>query len=68
MLENGPYFVGPIIAGFVMGMFSRRYFRSSAAAWVWIVPMLFLLEGISAWKTGGVRQYWEDVWNNYSGS
>jgi hypothetical protein len=68
VLLNEPYFIAPIAAGFLLGLFRRRFFRSSSAAWVWVVPMVTLIWSVTTWRTGGFRPYWTDVWNNYFGS
>src|ERR1700730_5136764 len=67
-LLNEPYFITPIVAGFILGKFSSRFFRSASAAWVWVVPMTILVGSVATWKTGGFSPYWRDVWNNYFGS
>ena len=67
-LLNEPYFVAPVAAGFVLGMFSYRVFRSRSAAWVWAVPMAVLIYNVTTWRAGGFGPYWQDVWNNYFGS
>ena len=64
---NQPYFLAPIIAGFLFGTLSHRIFRSDVARWVWVVPLAGLIAGMATWKTGGFRPYWRDVWDNYFG-
>src|ERR1700681_537061 len=34
---DNPYFVGPILMGFILGWISRRSSESRAAAWVWVL-------------------------------
>lgn len=68
MLVNEPYFVAPIVVSFTFGFVGRHYFHPKSGAWVWVVPMAFLLFGVLSWKNGGYRPYWLDVWNNYFGS
>jgi hypothetical protein len=63
-----PYFAFPVITSFVFGALSRRYSRSSSAAWVWVLPAIILVWNLFTWETGGVGPYWPDVWNNYFGS
>jgi hypothetical protein len=63
-----PYFLAPILAGFVLGGLSHRFFGTRAAAWVWVPPAVVLLWNIFTWKNGGYRPYWPDVWHNYFGS
>lgn len=67
-LVGEPYFATPIAAGFMLGMFGRRIFRSASAGWVWVAPLVLLISSIVTWKSGGFRPYWPDVWNNYFGS
>src|SRR5271155_5133230 len=35
-----PYFFFPVMTGFVFGVVSHRYSRSSSAAWVWVLPTM----------------------------
>jgi hypothetical protein len=68
VLLNEPYFIAPIAAGFLLGLFGHRLFRSSLAVWVWVVPMVILIWSVATWRNEGFRPYWTDVWNNYFGS
>jgi hypothetical protein len=63
-----PYFLAPILAGFVLGALSHRFFGTRSAAWVWALPSAILLWNILTWKNGGYSPYWRDVWNNYFGA
>lgn len=63
-----PYFALPVVAGILLGIFSSRFFRSSSAAWVWVLPTIILVWNLFTWQNGGYRHYWPDVWNNYFGS
>jgi hypothetical protein len=63
-----PYFALPVVAGLFLGVMSGRFFRSSSAAWVWVVPTIILVWNLFSWQNGGYRPYWPDVWNNYFGS
>jgi hypothetical protein len=63
-----PYFAFPVIAGFLLGVLSHRFFRSSSAAWVWVLPTIILVWNLFTWRNGGYRAYWPDVWDNYFGS
>jgi len=63
-----PYFAFPVITAFALGILSHRYFRSSSAVWVWVLPAIILVWNLFTWKTGGFHPYWPDVWNNYFGS
>ncbi|MGA8216341.1 MAG: hypothetical protein WB799_22310, partial [Candidatus Sulfotelmatobacter sp.] len=38
-----PYFALPVVAGFFLGVLSSRFFRSSSAAWVWVLPTIILV-------------------------
>jgi hypothetical protein len=38
-----PYFALPVLAGFFLGVLSSRFFRSSSAAWVWVLPTIILV-------------------------
>lgn len=64
-LFDQPYFVGPVIVGFVMGFVLHTWFRSRFAAWVWILPALILVWNLFTWHPGFSRAYWPDVWENY---
>ena len=68
ILLNEPFFIAPIVAGFMLGLFGRRFFRSASAAWVWTVPMVILICSAATWRTGGFHPYWSDVRNNFFGS
>jgi hypothetical protein len=57
-----------VIAGFVLGGVSFRFFRTKSAAWVWVLPSVVLVWNIFTWKNGGYLPYWPDVWNNYFSS
>jgi hypothetical protein len=63
-----PYFALPVLTGFFLGVLSSRFFRSSSAAWVWVLPTIILVWNLLSWHNGGYRPYWPDVWNNYFGS
>jgi hypothetical protein len=63
-----PYFALPVVAAFFLGVLSSRFFRSSSAAWVWLLPTIILVWNLFSWHNGGYRSYWPDVWNNYFGS
>ena len=47
ILLSEPYFVAPILAGFTLGLFGRRIFRSGVTTWVWIVPTALLIGSIA---------------------
>ena len=63
-----PYYLMLVLAGFILGALSRRFFRTRGAAGVWVLPLCILLWNIFTWKTGGYGTYWQGVWDNYFGS
>jgi hypothetical protein len=67
-LVGEPWFIGPVLAGFVFGFFAWRWFRSITGLFVWVAPVLMLFVAIASWKTGGFQPYWRDVWDNFFGA
>jgi hypothetical protein len=65
---DNPYFTGPVVVSFLFGAFSRRFFRTRSALWVWVLPTLVLLVDILTWQSHSSRSRWADVWANYFGS
>ena len=63
-----PLFVFPILAGVLFGVLSWRKGWRSSAMWVWLLPVINHVFNIFTWRTGGFRQHWIDVWNNFFGS
>jgi len=52
-----PYFALPVVAGFFLGVLSSRFFRSSSAAWVWVLPTIILVWNLLSWHNGGHLPY-----------
>ena len=67
-LVSGPYPVLPNVAGLVMGYLTNRRFRTKAAVFVWVPPLLCLTYSIATWKSYGGHSYWADVWANFFGA
>ena len=68
MLVDNPYFLGPIVVAFVLGIFSNRVWKTNSAAWVWLLPTVILIWNLMAWKSYTSRSNWADAWANYFGS
>ncbi len=62
---DNPYFAGPILAGFILGVLSHRWFRSSSAPWVWLLPAMILAFNVATWKSHIARSNFSDAWANY---
>ena len=69
VLLNPPYFIAPVVAGFLLGLLSHRRFLSGTALWVWVVPACLLAWSAATWQShGDSRAHWHDVWANYFSS
>jgi hypothetical protein len=68
ILLNQPYFVAPVLAGFILGILSHRFFQSRTGAWVWSIPALILVWNLLRWENGNFRPNWPDVWANFFSS
>jgi hypothetical protein len=65
---DGPYFVGPILAGFFFGICGRKQFGSRAGAYVWIIPAGYFLLNILRWHAWGSLPWWRALWNDFFSS
>lgn len=52
-LFDGPYFVFPILCGFVLGWISHRFLKSNTAAWTWVPMALVLMWNLLTWQSYG---------------
>jgi hypothetical protein len=68
VLVDNPYFLCPIVAAFVLGLFSNRVWKTNAGFWVWLFPALFLVWNVFSWKSSTSRSNLADAWANYFGS
>jgi hypothetical protein len=60
-LLDEPYFITPILSGFLLGKVGAHFFHSASAVLVWIVPAAILV--VSMASAPGMN-----IWNNYFGS
>jgi hypothetical protein len=67
ILSDNPYFLGAILVAFVLGYTSHRFFKSSAATCVWILPSIILIWNVFTWKSYAPRSDLADAWANYFG-
>ena len=56
-IGSDPYFAGPILAGFILGVLSHRFSRSRSAAWVWVLPAVILIWNVMTWKSHIARSF-----------
>jgi hypothetical protein len=68
VLVDNPYFLGPIVAAFVLGLFSNRVWKTNAGFWVWLLPAVILVWNVFSWKSYTSRSNLADAWANYFGS
>jgi hypothetical protein len=68
VLVDSPYFLAPITAAFVLGLFSNRVWKTNAGIWVWLFPAVFLVWNVFSWKSSTSRSNLADAWANYFGS
>lgn len=68
VLVDNPYFLCPIVAAFVLGLFSHRVWKTNASFWLWVVPAVFLVWNVFSWKSYTSRSNLADAWANYFGS
>ncbi len=67
-LVDNPYFLGPIVAAFVLGLFSNRVWKTNAGFWVWLFHAVILVWNVFSWKSYTSRSNLADAWANYFGS
>jgi hypothetical protein len=67
VLIDGPYFLAPIVAAFVLGLFSNRVWKTNAGLWVWLFPTVFLGYNLFSWQSDTGRSNLADAWANYFG-
>jgi len=65
---DGPYFVGPILAAFFLGSWSRKRFGFKAGAYVWIIPTSYMLLNMLRWHSWGSIPWWRALWDDFFSS
>jgi hypothetical protein len=65
LFGDNPYFIGPILAGFLLGVVGRRYFIGREGFWVWVIPTLALALGMITTRPYGPYSRWEYIWDNF---
>jgi hypothetical protein len=68
VLVDNPYFLGPIVAAFVLGLFSNRVWKTNAGFWVWLFPAVILVWNVFSWKSYTSRSNLADAGANYFAS
>jgi hypothetical protein len=68
VLVDNPYFLGPIVVAFALGILSHRVWKTKSALWVWLLPTIVLVWNVLTWKSYTTRSNWADAWANYFGS
>lgn len=65
LFGDNPYWVGPVLTGFLLGVVSRRYFKGHEGFWVWVLPTLTLAAAMVMTRPYGPYSRWEYVWDNF---
>jgi hypothetical protein len=68
LLCDNPYFLGPILAAFALGILGNRVWKTRSALWVWLLPTIILILKVLTWKSHTSRSNLADAWANYFGS
>jgi hypothetical protein len=65
LFGDNPYWIGPVLAGFLLGAVSRRYFIGRNGFWVWVIPTLSFGVAMITTRPYGPYSRWEYVWDNF---